>query len=515
MKKIVCIFFLLTSCISSYSQINIELLGHYSFPYRTSNLWSYESGGHQYALVGTEEGFAVVDITSPATPILIDTVLGATSIWREVKIWNDYAYIVTEGSGGLLIVNLSGLPSSISYHFTSASAGLTTAHALHVDENGYLYLYGSNNDVGNGTLIYDLNPNPNIPTLVGSYTANYIHDGEVRNNIIYASEIYNGTATLIDVSDKSNPVIIGSINTPSNFTHNTWLSDDGTVMYTTDERSAAFVTAYDITDPSDINELCRWKNYDGSTAIPHNVYVKNDYLVLSEYRDGVYIIDGHRPENLVTVGHYDTSPYESGAGFNGAWGVCPYFSDNKIIVSDIETGLYILDVNYTRACYLEGTLTDQNSTPIIGAKCEIISDPASIRSSDLSGAYKTGTVDSGWVDVRFYTPSCLTKIITNVHLQKGIVTQLDASLECVNGINENSTDLLHITQLSDVNTVIIKNESDAKIQIEIYNLAGQQIKVFQSETPQTILSLQGFSAGTYIVKVKCEDQYVSKKIILS
>lgn len=514
MKKFACTLLFWVFFQQAFSQSNIDFLGHYSFPYRTSNLWSYESSGKQYALVGTETGFAIIDITSPATPVLIDSVVGATSIWREVKIWQHYAYVVTEGSGGLLVVDLSTLPTSISYYFTDCGVGLRTAHALHVDEYGYLYLYGSQNDIGNGTLIFDLNSDPSNPLLIGSYTANYIHDGEVRNNTIYASEIYNGTATLIDVSNKTTPTVIGSINTPSNFTHNTWLSDDGTVMYTTDERSAAYVAAYDITDPSDINELCRWKNYEGSAAIPHNVYVKNDYLVLSEYRDGVYIIDGHRPSNLVTVGHYDTSPYESGAGFNGAWGVCPYFSDDKIIVSDIETGLYILDVHYTRACYLEGTLSDQNGTPIIGAQCDILSDPASTRRSSISGSYATGTVDSGLVDVRFYTPTCLTKIVTNVHLEKGIITHLDATLECSTDIVEASQNTISIYPSVTDNIIHIQNPDASNMRIQLFDAEGKLVKTYSSDTPLTELSLQGFSPGAYILKINNQQKILSQKIIL-
>ena len=74
----------------------------------------------------------------------------------------------------------------------------------------------------------------------------------------------------------------------------------------------------------------------------------------------VTIVDAHRPDNLIETGYYDTSPGSSGNGYNGCWGVYPYFSNSLIAASDIEEGLFILQPDYQRASHLEGSILRGN-----------------------------------------------------------------------------------------------------------------------------------------------------------
>ena len=77
----------------------------------------------------------------------------------------------------------------------------------------------------------------------------------VRGDTMYAGCIYAGELFIVDVSNKSNPQTLGSKSTPSNFTHNAWVSDDGDYVFTTDEVNGAFLGSYDITDLNNIQEL--------------------------------------------------------------------------------------------------------------------------------------------------------------------------------------------------------------------------------------------------------------------
>jgi choice-of-anchor B domain-containing protein len=130
--------------------------------------------------------------------------------------------------------------------------------------------------------------------------------------------------------------------TPSNFTHNSWISDDGATVFTTDEVSGAFVASYDVSDLTNIRELDRIQAWSNNTdVIPHNTHVDGDFLVTSYYRDGVSVVDASNPSNLIEVAYYDTSPDFEGGGFNGAWGAYPYLPSGNILVSDIENGLLV------------------------------------------------------------------------------------------------------------------------------------------------------------------------------
>ncbi|MEZ5003368.1 MAG: choice-of-anchor B family protein [Chitinophagales bacterium] len=189
-----------------------------------------------------------------------------------------------------------------------------------------------------GAIILDLNEDPLHPKVVGRYTANYVHDCFVRDNVMWASEGNNGFAA-VDVSDKSNPVVLET-QTTFGYSHNIWLSDDSKTAFTTDENSGKPIASFDVSDINDIKFLDKYQS--GQNVIPHNVFVKNDFVIASYYRDGVIILDASQPDELVEMGHYDTSPNYSGNGFNGCWGVYPYLPSGIILATDIERGLEIL-----------------------------------------------------------------------------------------------------------------------------------------------------------------------------
>ena len=204
------------------------------------------------------------------------------------------------------------------------SLGFETAHNIYIDENGVLYVFGANYGIG-GALMYDLVANPENPPLLGVFNDYYLHDGMVRGDTLWGGAINDGVFTVIDVSDKQNPEIIGSHATPNNFSHNCWISDDGDYLFTTDEVSGAYVAAYDVSNLNDIEEVDRIQAWSPQTnVIPHNTHVDGDFIVTSYYADGVSVVDVSNPSNMVEVGYYDTSEDYSGSGFNGAWGAYPW-----------------------------------------------------------------------------------------------------------------------------------------------------------------------------------------------
>ena len=185
--------------------------------------------------------------------------------------------------------------------------------------------------------------------------------------------------------------------------------------------------SYDVSDPSDIQELDRLQSDNGSGAIPHNTYWLNDYVVTSYYTYGVAIYDVTFPDNMVEVGHYDTSPF-SGDGFNGAWGVYPFFGSDRLIISDIEGGLFVLDPTYVHACWLQGQVTDQLTTgPVSGATVTIVGPSVSDLTA-LDGGYATGYATAGTYSVLVSAPGYFSTTVDNVVLVNGQVTLLDVVL---------------------------------------------------------------------------------------
>ena len=432
MKNLFIALFLVAASLSSPAQLNITLQSNLPFPGKNlANIGGYaDSQGNEYALVGTSTGLSIVDVTNPAVPVEKFAVAGPNSDWREVKTWGDYAYVTTEGgSSGLQIINMSYLPDSVQFKYwkgTGAISGqLETIHALHI-EDAHVYLFGSNLASG-GPIIASL-ADPWNPVYVGQRSGSYVHDGYVRNDTLWAAHIYAGYFSVMDVSNKANPVILAQQNTPGNFTHNTWLNDAGSVLFTTDEISNSFLTAYDVTDINNITEISRVQSQNpGSGSAVHNTHILNDYAVTSWYKDGVVIHDVARPDNPILVGWYDTSPL-SGSGFDGAWGVYPYLPSGNLVVSDMQLGLFVLAPNYVRGAYLEGIVTDSiTGIPLSNVLVEILATNVT-KNTALNGVYKTGLADAGVYTVRFSRTGYFTKVITNVNLTNGVLTQLDIEL---------------------------------------------------------------------------------------
>ena len=81
------------------------------------------------------------------------------------------------------------------------------------------------------------------------------------------------------------------------------------------------------------------------TSIPHNPYLLDHYAFISYYMDGLQIYDLSDPKHPVQAGYYDTYPQPDKQNYAGAWGCYPYLPSRRILVADMQTGLYVLDAS--------------------------------------------------------------------------------------------------------------------------------------------------------------------------
>ena len=430
------------------SSLNLGLIGSYEWSTTEgSDIWGWVDpvDGGEYALVGLNDGFSCVNVSNPTNPVEMFYISDINSTWRDVKTWGDYAYVTTEADAGLLIVDLTDMSGNTYWHvsnFTHPTTGnsveFTAAHNLYIDENGICYIFGASSANGgspsDGAIFLDVAANATAPHYLGEWDDHYIHDGMVRGDTMYAGCIYAGELFVVDVSNKSNPFNLGTHSTPNAFTHNAWISDDGDFVFTTDEKSDAYLAAYDITDCSNIQEVDRIQSNPGSLSIPHNAHVDGNFLITSYYRDGTTVHDITHPNNMIQVAYYD-SYSGSGDGFDGCWGTYPFFPSGIIISSEINSSanqsakLMIYERGFTQACYLEGNVTDaSNGNNLSGASVNILNTVLpNNSSSNLLGKYISGTATAATYDVVFSKPGYLTDTLS-VTLTNGAVTILDAAL---------------------------------------------------------------------------------------
>jgi choice-of-anchor B domain-containing protein len=408
MKKAYLLFVFLLILFTSESQLNIDSLSHIDYQQlhgaNLNDVWGYvDELGNEYAIVGTSKGTSIVNVTIPTSPFEVFWLPGSESIWRDPCVYGNYAYVTTEAEDGLQIIDLTPLPQSTnltSTLYTGPSGGnWQSAHTCFVDENGFAYIFGANRGNG-GTIILDVHTNPMNPIEVGEFDSWYIHDGYARNDTLYAAHIYDGFYSIIDVTTKSNPILLGTQTTPSSFTHNVWPSQNGQYVFTTDEVSGSYITVYDISNPSNMIEVDRTQHSPGSGVVPHNTHVMGDYLITSYYSDGVVIHDITHPTNIIKVGQYDTYPGQT-IGFDGCWGVYPFLPSGTILAADITKGLFILGPTYEKASYLEGTVTDINTNlPLGNVKVQLVGNDQ-IENTTINGFYATGILGTGMYSVTF------------------------------------------------------------------------------------------------------------------
>lgn len=438
-KLLLIISITLISC-ALYSQenYNVNLVSNVEYDDLASDIWGYvDDVGREYAVMGLNNSTVVLSLEDPANPVELIRIPGARSTWRDIKSYGDFLYVTADvGNEGLLIIDMSEAPLKITWELwnediviTGNPRPLNTCHNLYIDENGIMYLAGCNANANGAVLMFDLNENPRDPEFLGPTDFEYSHDVYARGDTVYSSQINAGQLAIFDVSDKFNPVLLGAIETSLSFTHNLWLSDDGKYLFSTDEKPNGTIDAYDISELPEIRRIDSFSPLDveDTGSIPHNVHYYNGYLVISWYTSGCVIVDAHNPSNLIQVGAYDTWDGPDG-GFNGAWGAYPFLPSGRILISDIQSGLFVLEPEYVRASYLEGRVTDANTgLGINNVRIEIDSDILSLTRSNFVGEYKTGLRVDGTFDVTFSHPNYLPATVS-IDLLSGEITFLDIEL---------------------------------------------------------------------------------------
>ncbi|MBT8194834.1 MAG: choice-of-anchor B family protein, partial [Bacteroidia bacterium] len=247
-----------------YSQIseNISLFGQLDpEPIRYSGSFGYiDSLGNEYALLGAHDHLFVISIDDSTNIHVLDSVAGPGSNWREIAVIGETAFVVTEGSGtgeGMQIIDLSYLPDSV-HLITTFDSTFTRGHMVQKNyavDSSYIYVSGTTPD--QGVHIIDIS-DPANPVEISRYEPYYIHDIHVKGNTMYASAIYEGTLDVVDITDRTNPVLLEQISYPSAFTHSAFTTEDDTHLFVADETDGLPARIWNIEDINNITEVSQY-----------------------------------------------------------------------------------------------------------------------------------------------------------------------------------------------------------------------------------------------------------------
>ena len=96
-----------------------------------------------------------------------------------------------------------------------------------------------------------------------------------------------------------------------------------------------------------------FSDIDMNESMAHNQIIHGDYVYTAHYHDGVYVHDISDPYNPTLLAFYDTFDPTHHNSYMGAWGVYPFLPSGNILVSDMQTGLYVFEVDYNTPTSLE------------------------------------------------------------------------------------------------------------------------------------------------------------------
>jgi len=391
--ELIAIFVLLPNLVLAQSD-NVVLLANVDEYGAYSDVWGYSApDGTELAIIGLDFGTSFIDVTDLDNPVEVLNVPGGYSVWRDIKTYGTYAYLVDDQAGeGLIVVDLS-VPTApvVVGQYTS---DFTRAHNVWVDADLGLLFAGY--DQFGDLHVLDVAANPANPPEVFVHTAFPTHDMYSRDGVGYMADIFGGQLRTVDLTQL--PITLPELDseaTVDDATHNVWLTDSGNYALVSDEVATGHITVFDVSDPGDLAVVGSYVHPEDPGSIIHNVIIEDDIAYVAWYRAGLEVIDVSNPLSPTRLGYYDTFP-GTGSGFDGAWGVYPFAESGNIYVSDIQTGLYVLQYSGSFGS-VQGTLTDLSTTdPVPNA---VISISALGRStvSDSAGFYSLSVEEGTYV----------------------------------------------------------------------------------------------------------------------
>ena len=343
--------------------------------------WTDPQTGGEYALMGRSDGTAFIDISDPVNPLYLGILPSASgnSAWRDIKTYQDHAFIVSDGNGahGMQVFDLTNLRNvtgpPVTFTATAHYSGFTKSHNLAINEDtGVAYSVGTNTHSG-GLHFVDIS-SPATPTALGGYSGDgYTHDVQVvtyqgpdatHQGREIAFAFNEDTLTIVDVQSKTTPVQLSRTGYPNTgYTHQGWLTEDHRYVLQNDELDERNIGSISLTrthvwNVEDLDAPVYVGYYEAAVgSIDHNLYIRDNYAYLANYTTGLRVLnldslDSATPDangklnNIDEIAWIDTHPAtDSLTAFDGAWSSYIHFDSGAIVIGDRDEGLIIVQLN--------------------------------------------------------------------------------------------------------------------------------------------------------------------------
>ena len=372
-RKLVCCFGLIAST-AIFGSTSVYAQGiHTTLRSQANQYGAYQSyagvwGDGNFAYVGSERrnGILIYDITNPDAPVLASYYGQSGPIdMEDIKVANGIGFFADNMGSGLHIVDVSNpyAPALIT-QITSANGGYDNTHKVAIWKN---FVFIPQNLTAPALIkVFDVT-NPAIPVLKTTITATdpqWVNDIDIQTNTAGETLMYTagwgGKCDIWDITNiaTSSPVLLGSFSAGIDGSSASATADGNYLAYATkNPNGTSYVTIYNISNPANVTvaSTLTMSALGIDAVTPHDPKIMGNLLYVSWFQAGTLIFDITNPYSPVLVGSYDTWPGAVNAGqLDGNWGVYPYLGQDRVLLSDRNTGLYIIDatgVNSSPALY--------------------------------------------------------------------------------------------------------------------------------------------------------------------
>ncbi len=443
-------------------------------PSAANDIWGFYdlNDGREYAIIGLRNGVGIVDVTEPESPRVVSSVSSQSTAWRDIKVyqkfdhsagrWHSYAYVTADSASvGTLVIDLGSLPDSVeavgadqsdlsAHNVYLSNVDYSTGIALN-DLTPYLHVIGSDRK-GGAFNSYALN-DPIDLSLVYQHGSEsrvtYSHDvssmvilddrkdSQCINSGPYCEILFDFNVDNFQIWDKTlnaSPSRLSTITYAGvSYVHSGWYTEDKQVVLVhdeLDEQDFNLNTTVRLFELSDLRQPTLLSTWSGPTgAIDHNGFVRGNRYYMSNYTRGMTVLDISDTLNPTEAGFFDTFPLSDETSFNGAWGVYPFLPSGNILISDINSGLYIVrdntkktaqgNVSFNATTY---SVEEGDSLELSVERKEGSQGDVSVRWELLAGATNDDDVgmDSGilsWTDGQLQNQTISIPIRTDSNLE--------------------------------------------------------------------------------------------------
>lgn len=327
--------------------------------------WVDPENKDEYAIVGGTNGTAFVRMTNAYCPEYLGFVDRMTkdSVWRDIKVYKNYAYMVSEDDGGLQVFDMTKLRGVKASQKWKADHEIRFGHSHNVvinEDTGHMFVVLSGM-CKRGLTIYDLKADPLKPEKISCWDESPVHDAHcfvykgpdveyTDKEICVTANDSGKDVSVVDLSDPLKPKTLSTVKYPqAAYSHQGWVSEDHRYYFHGDEldegKSSIKHTRTHMWDISDLdNPKSLGFHEHESAATDHNMYIHNNLIYQANYQAGLQVMSFKEVDQgkLKQEAFFDTYPKGDSSKMMSAWSNFPFFESGNIIVSATGAGFFIV-----------------------------------------------------------------------------------------------------------------------------------------------------------------------------